>query len=505
MVLLFSFLALAGLLLNFKNSSKAVSFLTLLFIIAVGIFLFPLMTPEEDQYAFLGIIGIFLATNFILGSFIENKWLKIVLPLLSVGLLGVLGSKNLFFAEYYIDFSSPKTYLLPVLGMIAMMILEMKISILPKFIKTVDIALIEKAVVFILLGFFILLATFLASWFGIYLLALGIFAYNSYASQNRNYITLALIGLSTIAAFMHIYSVESIDLSIGKLMTGLFVGIGALAITMLINSVQNKIIGILFALTGAGLLAVVLILNGVHPAYGGIEAFLAAIIGLSIGGLAFKESYGNLFLVPIAIVIGLSLSNDPFKSGEVTTLSTEKETSTSVVEEKDIVDSQKGQEWSGIEGDYTVDPSSVISFQLGPKGGITKGEIKDFEGKIKITSALTTSKFEIILPLANLSTFNAMRDESLMDVDYFNEPKFPVMKFVATSMHAKEDGYVLKGNFTMLGKTNAQEVFIKYTGIKDTKKVFVGKATIDRTTFGMPSSPQEGDIVDILFQLLLIN
>lgn len=505
MVLLFSFLALAGLLLNFKHSSKAVSFLTLLLIMAVGIFLLPLITPEGDQYALLGIIGIFLATNFILGSFIENKWLKIVLPLLSVGLLAVLGSKNLFFSEYSIDFSSPKTFLLPVLGMVALMILELKLLVLPKFIKTVDISLVEKAVVFILLGFFILLATFLASWFGIYLLALGIFAYNSYATQNRNYITLAFIGLSTIAAFMHIYSVESIDLSIGKLMTGLFVGIGALALTMLNNSVQNKLLGTLFALVSAGLLTLVLILNGVHPAYGGIEAFLAAIIGLSIGGLAFKESYGNLFLLPMAIVIGLTLSNDPFKSNELTSLTAETEKTNEVVEEKDIVDSQKGQEWSGIEGDYTVDPSSVISFQLGPKGGITKGEIKNFEGKITLTSALTTSKFEITLPVANLSTFNAMRDESLMDVDYFNEPKFPMMKFVATSMQAKEDGYVLKGNFTMLGKTNPQEVFIKYTGIKDDKKVFVGKASIDRTTFGMPSSPQEGDIVDILFQLLLIN
>lgn len=505
MILIFFFLALAGLFLNFKNSLKALSFLTMLFIMTVAYFLMPLITPITSHYSFLGLIGIFLASNFIVGSFIENKWLKFSLPLLSLGLLFALGGNELQFENYTLDFRSPKTLILPFLGYLALFILDMKLLVVPKYFKNVNVEYLENAVVLIVVGFFTIIATFLASWFGFFLMALGAFAYNSFASQARNHIIISLIGLAAISSFMQTYSVDAIDVSIGKLMAGLMVGFGALSLTLLVQSLQNKFLSIVIALASAGLLVVILKFNSIHPAYGGIEAFLAAIIGISIGAIIYRESYATIYLLPLTFVLGLSLSNDPFANTEIVSVVGEKDSKEITTKEKDIVDSQKGEEWIDLEGTYSVDPTSIISFKLGPKGGVTKGEIKNFEGEIVLAESITSSSFKLTLPVVNLSTFNSMRDESLMEADYFNEAKFPVMKFVSTSMEAKEDGYILKGSFTLLGKTNAQDVFIKYVGTKENKQVFVGKASLDKTKFGMTPSAQEGDIVDFSFQLLLIN
>src|SRR5690606_215581 len=106
--------------------------------------------------------------------------------------------------------------------------------------------------------------------------------------------------------------------------------------------------------------------------------------------------------------------------------------------------------------------TAVISFQLGPKGGVTKGEITGFEGKVEFTDDVENTRFEVTMPVKQLTTFNSMRDESLMEDIYFNEPKFPVMKYLSTKMTPKEDGYVLSGTFTMLGTSKPEEVFVKY-------------------------------------------
>src|SRR5574343_1813523 len=95
----------------------------------------------------------------------------------------------------------------------------------------------------------------------------------------------------------------------------------------------------------------------------------------------------------------------------------------------------KGLDISTIKGNYKLDEKTVqLNFQLGPKGGVTKGAFKTFTGNVSIASTLENSKFEINLPVNQLSTFNSMRDESLMAKEYFDVEKFPNMTFVSKKL-----------------------------------------------------------------------
>jgi len=506
MGIIFSFLAIAGFALHIKNNSKALSLLTLLLIFSVGYFLLPQITPEFPKYALMGMIGIFLTMNFIVGSFLENKWVRIFLPLLSVFILFFIGNKELQFNDYPLDFTKMKILALPILGYLVLALIDLKLFFIEKYFPEVKKAHTERTVAIILIGIFSVVATFLASWYGFFLMALGAFAYNCYSKNNRNYVVVALLLLSTISSFMVANNVESIDLSIGKIIAGLGIGVGAASLGVFGLSMNNKVLGILISLLGGVLMLAILMANNIHPAYGGIEAFLAAMIGFAFAILLYHNAYIGTALMPIMLIVGMYFANDPFanvvlsqmENGELTTPKNDTPISK--------MPAGEGQDWSTVKGSYIIDSeASVISFQLGPKGGVTKGEIKQLKGKVVVAENLETSSFSLELPVKGLTTFNSMRDESLMEDIYFNEPKFPIMSFTSTSMVAKENGYVLKGEFKMLGKTNPQEVEIKFLGEKDGKLLFVGASSVDRTKFGMPSSPQEGNIVDFTFQLLLIK
>ena len=166
-----------------------------------------------------------------------------------------------------------------------------------------------------------------------------------------------------------------------------------------------------------------------------------------------------------------------------------------------------GKKLNEVIGNYKIDETtSELTFQLGPKGGITKGAIKQFSGRIKLGSGLKKVQFNVVLPVSKLTTFNAYRDESLMEDSYFNVAKFPKMSYVANEMIEKDDYYIITGNFEMLGKKQRVDVRIKYVG-KNEKgtPIIIGKSSLDRTLFGMQPDPKEGNVVDFQFKIELLE
>lgn len=505
-IAIFGFLVLSSGFLLLKNNQRLITFLVLLLTISVTYLLLPTLSTEESAWKFLGIIGSTLTLSFILGSFIQNNWLKRLVPFVLIILMMLLGDSELSYGSYTLDLSLPKIILLPILGAFLVAILDMKVYYITKLFPEVDLKTTERSVVLLVIGLFSIIATFLASWFGFYFMAIGAFMYSLFSVKKREYIPVALLSISIVALFMSNLGVDAIDLSIGKVIAGFFIGAGVVGLIAVVQLMKNKLVVLLLLLASIGLIILVLLLNGIHPAYGGIEAFIAAVLGIAVGGLFFQNNYIGSFLLPIVVVIGLTLPSDPFADSGIEAVNPITGAQTEKGEkEKTIVDSQKGLQIDDIKGSYSIEESSsVLSFQLGPKGGITKGELKGFKGKIEIAEEIESSTFKVTIPVINLSTFNAMRDESLMEADYFNEPKFPMMSFVSSTLEVKEDGYLLKGKFTMLGKVNKQEVYMKYVGEKDGKKILVGQAVLDKTKFGMASSPQEGDVVSFTFQILLV-
>jgi polyisoprenoid-binding protein YceI len=166
-----------------------------------------------------------------------------------------------------------------------------------------------------------------------------------------------------------------------------------------------------------------------------------------------------------------------------------------------------GKNMSDIVGNYKIDDSnSELTFQLGPKGGVTKGAIKLFSGQVEITKEIKRSKFSVILPVAKLTTFNSYRDESLMEASYFNANQFPEMNYSSIIMESEGDYYVIKGDFEMLGKKQKVDVQIKYIGENDEGlPILIGKSSIDRTLFGMQPDPKEGNVVDFQFKIELLE
>ena len=144
----------------------------------------------------------------------------------------------------------------------------------------------------------------------------------------------------------------------------------------------------------------------------------------------------------------------------------------------------------------------MIKFELG-KRGETKGKFKKVNGTINIANDIEKSSVSINLSLKDFTTKNAMRDDHLMSDEYFNEKKYPGMKYRATKLKSLgSDMYELQGKFTMLGVT--QDIPVKLKRIElEGKKVLIGSGELDRTKFGMTPSATEGNVVKFKYQLEL--
>lgn len=140
---------------------------------------------------------------------------------------------------------------------------------------------------------------------------------------------------------------------------------------------------------------------------------------------------------------------------------------------------------------------SVISFSVGFAGGISTidGRFNDFEGTIgyKDDSDRSSLYCNVKIDAKSLNTGNGRRDQDLNGAGWFNTEEFPEITFESTGSMKTNNGYAIKGNFTMMGMT--KEITIPFTYQHDQDVVFVfgepriaalGSFQIDRTEYGIP-------------------
>lgn len=494
-----------GITLFLKYNSKFEHLLYSLLILITIQFLQGDVTPVESSMFMTGIIGGIIGINLLFSILIKTNKLRWVIPVLSVVAVLFLGKNNLFYKEYSLDLSELKITSLIFFGFIIGVIPIVLKRMLKKFFPDNDSETISSVAQVILIGLFMIPATFFASWYGIILLATGYFIFSCYYSE-INKITnnpiIPLLAIASVSGFITIYSIENIDLSVGKVLAGLIVGIGVYFLGNLATKSSNKLMGLGLISLSILVVGFITILNNVHPAYGGVESFSAALIGMAVSGMLIGNNVVSGILYPAFLIIGFTLPSDPFTNtnNEETTTGV----STEILNNQSVIEESKGLDVSTLSGKYIiVSETANLSFQLGPKGGVTKGGIQNFEGTVDFGNAIETAKFNVKLPTRKLTTFNSMRDESVLGGAYLNAEKYPLMSFSSSKMEKKDDGYILQGNFTLLGKTNPEDVFLKYLGEKDGKQQFSGKSSIDRTNYGMASSPQEGNVVDFTFTIEL--
>lgn len=164
---------------------------------------------------------------------------------------------------------------------------------------------------------------------------------------------------------------------------------------------------------------------------------------------------------------------------------------------------------------YKVDPvHSTGVFRIHHfNAGYVWGLIAGPTGLIEYDAADASKiAFAVSVPLANLDTHVAMRDNDLKGPDWFNAKQFPTIEFKSTA--AKKTGddlYDVTGDLTLHGVTKSIVVPMQMTGTGkgmkgETRTGFEGSFTIKRSDYDMKTMPQGvGEEVRIVVALEAIK
>lgn len=151
---------------------------------------------------------------------------------------------------------------------------------------------------------------------------------------------------------------------------------------------------------------------------------------------------------------------------------------------------------------YTLDPvHSSVTFSAKALFTPIHGSFLLGDGGILVFDRenLAACRIEATVPIATLSTRNAIRDKNITTKDgWFAASTFPVAKFVSTRWQYTDvsNCYRVTGDFTLNGRT--EEIVILATflgtgpGLEPGVEVigWEGKTTLDRTRFGVTSDAE---------------
>ncbi len=123
-----------------------------------------------------------------------------------------------------------------------------------------------------------------------------------------------------------------------------------------------------------------------------------------------------------------------------------------------------------------------------------RGHFREFSGTIKFDPQnLAGSSFVFEIDVDSINTDNGKRDKHLLSADFFDEKKFPTIRFDSKTITAAGDNvYNVVGKFTIKGKSYDLSLPLTLAGIKqhpsnkDNQVVgFNGKLTIDRLAYNV--------------------
>ncbi len=453
-----------------------------------------------------------LIINFLIGNFISSK--DIFKQLLAVAICSIpiiISWATAIVIQDYEFTIGPIHLILILYGGLIHLMSELKFKIINRFIKNIDAESARLAIQLILLGIGIYIGSFFASYFGILLIGVGVSASSFQTKDFR--ITLLALSYVIFAFFINKQNLEVVDISLGKILFGFIVGIfSILSFNMFTSGERVNLVNILFpALLQALLISIIIWLGTQKTDLGGFDAYLASLFGMFTAQLFTGSFIKNLFVIVFSLSIGVYftvlLKTDLDAKNQVLNLPASVTKSKTGEKKETDPFNIPGKKIEEITGNYKIDDSnSELTFQLGPKGGITKGAIKLFSGQIKLNKSLEKSEFIVILPVKNLTTFNGYRDESLMEASYFNASKFPKMSYQSKSLIVKDDYYIISGDFEMLGIKQKVDVNVKYVGKNENgNPILIGKSSLDRTLFGMQPDPKEGNVVEFQFKIQLLE
>ena len=473
-----------------------------------------LISSELKSDARTGLLQImvfaFLLFNFLLSrvEVLRNIKFGVYGTALSTLMLLTVGRASFSLYDFEFSYFSMGLWILPILGTLVYVGSELLSGLFSQFVGFETRPSFQQLSQVFLVSVVAFIGFFFASYFGLFLVGIGYIASSFYREDHTPNIGFSLLTLALIPFISTLVGIETIDISLGKNLFGLFAGFSGVWFLFILS--QSKINPIAFSMFGYILhliFSVLLLMLGTQKAdLGGVEPFLAYLTGSALAFAVYHDFKLTQLVFPSLLCVGIyfgpkvnGLANESENSATANATNTSK-TSASKKSKPDAF-AVKGLSIDELIGDYEIDDkTSLINFSLGPKGGKTEGEIKNFSGSVKIDEKTGSSSFSVTLPVKNLTTSNDLRDESLMEKSYFNVGKYPKMTYKSKKLTKIDDYYELDGEFTLLGVTKPLKVKVKYSGNIDKEgvkvPVLIGKAALDRTKFGMSPDSKEGNLVD---------
>lgn len=437
-------------------------------------------------------------------SLFRSKWFKYTgLVATLIALLPIGARVN------YFDFEIAWTIniaLLPFLGALIPFLSKLKAHYAEKWFAGNGVQF-EIAVQLLYTGLMVFAATFSAGYFGVFLVGLGWLASGLVFKDNRE-LNGGLVFLSLAWGF---YLVKSTELAPDALLRGnLFLGIfaGASMIPWM-QSYTSKSKRVLLSVLLPMLVLVGLICLGIfNQNFGGIPVIVGALIGSSIVLLVTNSTVFSFVGLPF-VLIGLSqpfvhlltpekLASKSMLSVEIDEKTVPKESFFSTAKAIPLSDAQAGKWKSKL-------ANSKLTFELGPDGNKTEGAFTDYDVTLAVDDKGNPSTISVTLKLASLTTFNDLRDESVLGSDYVNVAKYKTATYQSTTIKAEGDHFLVDGTLTFMGVSETVPLNIKFLASgKETGKdylVFIGESAVDRSAHGMRSDAKIGDVVKVSFEI----
>ena len=167
-----------------------------------------------------------------------------------------------------------------------------------------------------------------------------------------------------------------------------------------------------------------------------------------------------------------------------------------------------GTTWINQKNDSS---SSEVSFTIESSPKYTKGIFENFDILFKVSEDdPTKSKLRVTIDVSSINTDNEMRDENLMDEDYFSLINFPKISFQSNKIIKTDSSYLTRGIIDMMGLQNELSFDFIFKGLGENNRqqkvaIFEGEFTLNRVKLGMPTVKSIGDQVDVNFYCELIE
>jgi polyisoprenoid-binding protein YceI len=129
--------------------------------------------------------------------------------------------------------------------------------------------------------------------------------------------------------------------------------------------------------------------------------------------------------------------------------------------------------------DYKLKEGHTIQFKSKDPTGV----FKTMKGTIKFDEAdLAGSKFDLTFDVSSISTGNGMMNKKAQTAEWFDEAKYPQIKFVSSKIVKAGNDFTVTGKLTIKGVTKEKSIPLKVTK-SGTDLTFSGSFVVNRMDF----------------------